>query len=85
MTLSPRQKQRAKQIAARQRLRPNTMTDFDIPVRDTNDAYGNPFLGLPGNRLRVNAVSNAELYLLEPRSVGLYQHRRTRLHRQEVS
>jgi hypothetical protein len=61
MTLSPRQKKRAKQIAARQRLRPNTMTDFDIPVRNTDDAYGNPFLGLPGNRLRVNAVSNDEL------------------------
>jgi hypothetical protein len=61
MTLSPRQKQRAKQIAARKRLRPNTITDFDIPARNTDDTDGNPFLGLPGNRLKVNAVSNDEL------------------------
>lgn len=51
----------AGQVADRHRKRPGIVNVDSIPARDTDDAYGNPFLGLPGNRLRVNAISNDEL------------------------
>jgi hypothetical protein len=56
-----REKKPASQTVGRHLSRPGIINTASIPIRDEDDAYGNPFLGLPANRMKYRDLGNDEL------------------------
>lgn len=53
-------KKRMGQVADRHRKRPGITNADSIPDKGEDDAYGNPFLGLPRLKIKDNAIGPAE-------------------------
>lgn len=53
-------KNEVRRIAKRHRSAPKIVNAASIPARDETDAYGNPFLGIPPDRLKEFGITQAE-------------------------
>lgn len=56
-----KERQEMRRTAKKHRSAPKIVNAASIPARDTDDAYGNPFLGLPGNRLQYRGLTKDEI------------------------
>lgn len=55
-----RDRNEIRRIAKRHRSAPKIVNAASIPARDDEDAYGNPFLGIPSNRLKYRDIGSDE-------------------------